>query len=571
MSGTCSRRLITLSSLLILFWTETLYAAVSAQLSAQDIDELETVRLILRASETRQTETLDLTALEKDFHVIGTNTSSQYRFVNGREQSWVDYQITLQPKSAGRLTIPSVVVGNDKTPTLSLIVRPLSAATRDLIDNLIFFENDLSAESIYVQSELILTRRLLYSNGVQLYSDLPGAPEVANAVVLILGETASSTTERDGRTYGLLEQRYAIFPESSGPLKIPGISVTASVRLVEQGRVSRKGVRVGTPDETITVKPIPQDFPDGEPWLPAEEVTLHQVLTPPTGYQVGDTLTHELLIHIRGNMGSAAPPIELDLPDEELRAYPQAPVINDDTNSTQVSGSRLQTASLLPLKPGTLAIPGRQVYWWDTVKDRLRISTTPPLSLSVGGTAVSPARDPIDSAAEQPANTLDSNPAEQPEPGIDPQLLFRIGMILAGIVVGSLAFFLTRRLLRRLPWIANFARRREIKRAEQALSTSISIREVMAQSDSNSLFKVLNQFLSSRLQTTAAQARQTFANLSATHGELLLRIQASAYGAEPFPLSSEERKTLEKLLRGLPEQKTGAAPPLPPLYAFENS
>ena len=73
-------------------------AELRAALSAQIIDELDSVQLVVRDLGTRQSETPDLSGLENDFHVLGVNTSSQYRFVNGQAQSWVDYQITLQPK-----------------------------------------------------------------------------------------------------------------------------------------------------------------------------------------------------------------------------------------------------------------------------------------------------------------------------------------------------------------------------------------------------------------------------------------------------------------------------------------
>ena len=336
-------------------------AAVSAQLSAQIIDELESVRLVLRASDTRQTETLDLSVLEQDFHVISQNTSSQYRFINGREQSWVDYQITLQPKRTGTLTIPRITVGRDQTPTLTLTVRPLAAQTRKKIASLVFFENELSHETVYVQAQIVLTRRLLYSAGVQLYSDLPGAPDIANAVVLTLGETAAGTVQRNGQTYGSVEQRYAIFPEASGTLSIPGISVTASVRLVEGGRVSRKGVPVGTDTAIVEVLPVPDSYPANAPWIPAEEVVLHQTLEPTAQVSVGDTLTHELLVHIKGNVGSIAPPLALGVADQEFRQYPEGPVINDDTNGRSVSGSRLQTTSLVPLTPGRLDLPPQAI------------------------------------------------------------------------------------------------------------------------------------------------------------------------------------------------------------------
>ena len=302
------RRCTTFITLVLLALCPGAFAAVSAQLSASDIDELETVRLTIRAGDTRQTETLDLSALKEAFHVLSTNTSSQYRFINGREQSWVDYQITLQPKRIGEISIPAIKVGNDETPTLSLRVRALTPEVRQVIDEMVFFETDVSASSVYVQAQLIFTRRLLYSNGVQLYNDLPGPPEIADAVVITLGETSAGTVTRNGRSYGVVEQRYAIFPERSGTLSIPDISLTASVRLVEGRRISRKGVRVGTDTVNITVKPVPASYPADQPWLPAQQVELYQRVNPAQDLEVGDTITHELLARVDGNVGSIVPP-----------------------------------------------------------------------------------------------------------------------------------------------------------------------------------------------------------------------------------------------------------------------
>ncbi len=385
--GLLARGLLARGLLVIALLPLSTWGAVSVELSSQDIDELDSVRLSIRASETRQTETLDLSALERDFHVMGTNTSSQYRFTNGREQSWVDYKINLQPKRTGNLTIPSIQVGQESTPTLQLRVRALSDETRDRIKGLIFFENELSSNQVYVQQQIILTRRLLYSDGVQLYEDLPGAPDIPDAVVLTLGETKAGTAQREGRTYGAVEQRYAIFPESSGSLEIPAITVTASVRLVENNRVSRKGVRVGTEKETITIMPVPDNYPAGAPWLPARDVILHQLVDPATTANVGDTLTHEFLIHIQGNVGSIAPPINVDLGDA-FRSYPQSPVINDDTNGQFVTGSRLQTTSIVPVIPGELVVPQQRLYWWNTRTDTLEESTTPAITLTVSGDAI---------------------------------------------------------------------------------------------------------------------------------------------------------------------------------------
>lgn len=399
-------------ALLCCFLASGIQAAVSAQLSTSDIDELERVTLLVRVSDTRQSESLDLSVLEPQFEVLQSNTSSQYRYVNGREQSWVDYQITLQPRVTGELIVPSIKIGNESTPTLKLTVRPLSDQVRAIIDERVFFENQLSRERIYVQAELILVRRLFYGEGVQLYSDLPGAPDIENAVVLTLGETRSGTAQRRGRTYGVVEQRYAIFPERSGTLQIPGISVTASVRLNEAGRISRKGVTVSTAAEEITVDPVPAGYPADAAWLPAREVRLHQELAPEGLVNVGDTLTHELLVHIKSNVGSIASPIPLNLDDEQVRSYPQSPVIDDVTAGPQVTGARLQTTSLVPLRPGPLVLPEQTLHWWNTTTNTLQVARLPARTLNVAGTPVT-----------QTLSGADNAPANEEDLGIEDEVL----------------------------------------------------------------------------------------------------------------------------------------------------
>ena len=55
---------------------------IRAALSDIEIDELETVRLSIKAFNTRETERLDLSALEDDFQVMGTNTNSPVSYTH---------------------------------------------------------------------------------------------------------------------------------------------------------------------------------------------------------------------------------------------------------------------------------------------------------------------------------------------------------------------------------------------------------------------------------------------------------------------------------------------------------
>ena len=375
--------------LVISIWSTASNAELSTRLSRSSIDELESVQLTIRANGTRSVEELDLSELEKNFQVLNTNTSSQYQYINGNEQSWVDYQITLKPRIAGTLTIPSLTIGNEISLPLTLKVRPISQSLRDEINQLVFFEVETSKESVYVQEQLLFTRRLVYSNGVQLYNEIPGPPKIANALVLILGETRSGTTERNGKKYGVVEQRFAIFPEMSGKLEIPAIDITASVRLIERGRVSRKGVRVSTTDLLVNVMPVPEAYPEEAPWLPAQAIIITQTLEPGVSKaNVGDTLQRRIQVRIDGNTGSILPSLNAQPSESLFSIYPTAPSIKDDTSGDSVIGYRTESSSIVPLQPGQLSLGETSITWWDTVSNEVRISVLADSRISAAGSAI---------------------------------------------------------------------------------------------------------------------------------------------------------------------------------------
>ena len=375
--------------LVISIWSTASNAELSTRLSRSSIDELESVQLTIRANGTRSVEELDLSELEKNFQVLNTNTSSQYQYINGNEHSWVDYQITLKPRIAGTLTIPSLTIGNESSLPLTLKVSPISQSLRDEINQLVFFEVETSKESVYVQEQLLFTRRLVYSNGVQLYNEIPGPPKIANALVLILGETRSGTTERNGKKYGVVEQRFAIFPEMSGKLEIPAIDITASVRLIERGRVSRKGVRVSTTDLLVNVMPVPEAYPEEAPWLPAQAIILTQTLEPGVSKaNVGDTLQRKIQVRIDGNTGSILPSLNAQPSESLFSIYPTAPSIKDDTSGDSVIGFRTESSSIVPLQPGQLSLGETSITWWDTVSNEVRISVLADSHISAAGSAI---------------------------------------------------------------------------------------------------------------------------------------------------------------------------------------
>jgi hypothetical protein len=393
-------------------------AALKTFVEPRLVDEMDTIRLTIRKEGSNQSEPPDLTVLDQDFEVLGSQTSSRISSINGRTMASVEYQISLRPRRTGELTIPTLTIGGEQSEAIVVRVRPLDPAIMDAINRMVFFEIELSNNPVYVQAETVLTRRLFYSQGVQIYSDLPGTPEIENAVVIPLGETQSRSVLREGHRYGVIEQRFALFPEQSGSLSIPAISVTSSVRLQSQGRSRRSGIRVSTEEIELAVKPIPTGYPADAAWLPAKDVAISQSWAPrlPT-VGVGDPLTFQISVRAQGNRGSAIPPTPLPLPQDQFKIYPEAPEMDESADTGTVIGSRREKFALIPTRPGPVTVPELSVTWWDTDADRLRETQVSVSALRITGQATAaPPPEEVPELQQNPAPPADDPVVTRPTP-----------------------------------------------------------------------------------------------------------------------------------------------------------
>ena len=205
-----------------------------------------------------------------------------------------------------------------------------------------------------------------------------------------LGEGQSSVIQRDGKTLGSYEQRYAIFPEQSGTLILPSDSVTASVRVADGIAIARKTVRVGTQEQRITVRPIPAEYPSDQPWLPAIAVTATVDFEPSPAQtvNVGDTIARVLTVTVIGNTGTSVPPTTLTPNEREFRIYQQPTNIENETFGENLVGYRVETVNLVPIMPGALGVPGTTITWWNTDTESVMTTDIQRRALSVTARAL---------------------------------------------------------------------------------------------------------------------------------------------------------------------------------------
>ncbi|NWB74335.1 protein BatD [Pseudomonas sp. G5001] len=381
----CTALLLTLA----LWASQAQAAGLVASVDRSRINSGETVELTVESNDVTLFGKPDLAPLDPLFEVSGTRQINQLTTLGGDNHATTRWIITLLPKENGTVVIPPLQIGELKTQPITLqVVETVSQNTEAQLAP-VFIETNLDQDSVYVQAQALLTVRVYHS--VSLYDDSSLTPlQIADTRIEQLGESRTYEKVINGIRHGVIETRYAIYPQHSGTLTIP--TQTFSATLVEprpaqdnnpQGSKPGKLIHVSSPELSLTVKAKPALYPADAPWLPARSLTLTESWNPePDHVQVGDSLTRSLTLKAEGLAGAQLPPLALsDIPG--LRRYPDQPVLSNQNNDRGLIGSREDREALVPNRVGALELPAVEVVWWNTHEDHLERTSLPARTLQV--------------------------------------------------------------------------------------------------------------------------------------------------------------------------------------------
>ncbi|BCX68514.1 MULTISPECIES: BatD family protein [Pseudomonas] len=371
-------------------WTAQAQAAeLVASVDRTRLNSGETIELTLESNDVTQFGKPDLTPLEPLFEVRGTRQVNQLNTLGGDNRATTRWIVTLLPLQNGSVVIPSLKLGEIQSQPIT--VQVIQSETQETSNKLapVFIDASLDQTSVYVQAQAILTLRIYHS--VSLYDDSSLPPlQIPDARIEQLGESRTYEKDINGIRHGVIEMRYAIYPQHSGELIIPGQIFNAA--LVEarptqdssaQAPKSGKLMRVSSSEILLTVKAKPITYPADLPWLPARSLTLSETWNPePEHVQVGDSLTRSLTVKAEGLASTQLPP----LPGTEvsgLRRYPDQPVLGNQHSERGLVGSREDREALVPARSGSIELPSVEVVWWNTFEDHLEHSSLPARTLQV--------------------------------------------------------------------------------------------------------------------------------------------------------------------------------------------
>lgn len=367
----------------------TALANVKATIDRDRIVEGETVTLILQTNDPEQSLQTDLSAVERDFLVLDQRTESQMSIVNGEQRANIRLVLALEPRRTGTLQIPPLQFPGARTAPLTITVEPAPELEAGELPP-VFIEVEMEPENgpYYVLAQISLTVRIFYQQNLTEAAITPPAPEQAS--VRLLDEVPYQSTRKDQR-YRVLERRYAVFPERSGDLVIP--PMTLSGRLIERPadrlwQPSSRGrrVRVDSEPVTIDVLPKPAEYA-GEFWLPARRLTLSQQISDVDELKVGEPVTRTVIVDAVGlEENMLEEPTWPDVPD--VRIYPDQPQGISRDDGQWVLGHKEFRYAVVPEKAGELTLPEIRLDWWDTQNNQPRTAVIPEHRLVVAPSSV---------------------------------------------------------------------------------------------------------------------------------------------------------------------------------------
>jgi len=346
--------------------------------------------------------------LSSDFDIMSKSKSTSINIVNGSMQRATRWILDVMPKREGRLVIPAIPIGNESSNPINMIVEGQSLGANTPISSEIDLEIDIDNLEPYVQGQIIFTVRLVHA--VSISEGNLSEPAVTNGDVLIqkLGDDVSYETRRGPDRVGIIERRYAIFPQNSdkltiGPVRFEGriaINRRSTFDPFARGRIVRKQ----TDPIELNVQPVPAAF-SGANWLPAKRLLLVEN-SPGTGgeYRVGEPFTRVLTVQATGLSSSQLPKIDAPVP-ASIKAYPDQPVLENRVGDDGMIGSRQEKIALIPSQAGTITLPAIEIPWWNTDTQQMELAKLPPKTIEVLPAVGAVANVPVQEAevTEQPA------------------------------------------------------------------------------------------------------------------------------------------------------------------------
>lgn len=378
-------RRVLLFFIVLLWFGGAQAASLKAQVDRRELFEDQTLVLKLTGRDVKGEP--DLSGLDKDFDVLSQSRSTQTRMSSQGVDSSTVWSYVLAPKHSGPIQIPVLSIDDAKSRVIKVLVKARSKQGKDAADRDFFIELDVSNTQPYVQAQVLYKVKVFM--GKDLMEGSLSEPSDSRLISERVGRDQDYTDTRGGRSYKVIERTFALYPQASGRLELPPVTLSGKVPEVGTQRgffTTAKPVRVRSENVVLNVRSKPDDYGSGW-WLPAEEVTLKEHWQGDVdSVQVGEPINRIITLAAKGLTAAQLPPIPQPTLDG-LKIYPDQPQLETNPVFESIIASREEKWAIIPAKPGKLRLPAVKLTWWDTVNQVKKVAEIPERVITVVGNA----------------------------------------------------------------------------------------------------------------------------------------------------------------------------------------
>lgn len=379
MAITMTKTIQLLITSIILLLTSNLYAATfSAQLDVNPVLLSDSFQLTYTAEGSIDDEP-DFSPIATNFDILGTRQSSNMSMINGdfkRNKKWT---LTLRAKHSGTFIIPAIAFGNEKAPEVEVLVKdiPVSSVTNPTQDFLV--ELEASKKTSFIQEQVLITARLLIAQNISSYQFSEPRIDDTDTIIHPIGKDKQYKTYRGTKPYIIIEKKFAIFPQHAGKLHIdPFVAEIGIIRQSSRGNLfdpfnqNTSSKRIQSNSVNLQIEAKPNSF-KGANWIPTTSLKLIEDWPHNTAFNVGEPITRTITLMADG-LSSVQLPELVQKTIDNLKQYPDKPVLQDSKTDKGISSIRKEKIALIPTQAGTYTLPAIDIPWWNTKTNKIAIA-----------------------------------------------------------------------------------------------------------------------------------------------------------------------------------------------------
>lgn len=309
------------------------------------------------------------------FQITPTGSSSQVQIINSSMTSSKMFQYQISPLKTGIYTLgpAAVTVDGAEYRSQPITIAVTKEAAQAPADPEAGLRLELSTASPYLHEQIICTLR--FESRVSIANAELAPPEFAGFWKEQLGDPTQYERVVNGQQWIVNEIKWVLFPMRSGSVTIPPIKIAATV--VKQGPQRRI---FSSQPVTLEVKDLPME---GRPSNFSGLVGKFEVQerANQSEVKVGDSVTLTITVSGNGNVRDIPSPTVATLKD--FKVYDDEPKVNTQTGANGITGTKIFTKAIVPLKEGELIIPPFELSYFDPQEGHYKTISTQAVKLTV--------------------------------------------------------------------------------------------------------------------------------------------------------------------------------------------